>query len=67
MNRQNTANEDLREYAREKGVYLWEIAYKMGIHDTNFSKKLRTVLPIEESSKILYIIDQIAKEKETAI
>lgn len=62
MNKKNSA---IRAYAKERNVYLWEIAYKLDIADGNFSRKLRKELSPEESSKIRYLIDQIAKEKES--
>lgn len=53
----------IREYAKEKKVYLWEIAMKIGIADANFSRKLRKELSEEETSKIINFIDQISRER----
>lgn len=53
------ANELIREKAKKSGVMLWQIADRLGIYDTNFSKKLRSELSQDETNKILAIIDEI--------
>ncbi len=53
-------NVDIRLKAKEKGVNLWQIAEKMGIPDTSFSKKLRHELTATEKEKVLQIISEIA-------
>lgn len=57
------ANNDLREYAKSKGVLLWEVAEKLGYIDSNFSRKLRREL--SEATKVAFCraVDQIAEEK----
>ena len=55
-------NQDIRIKAVECKVKLWQIASKLGIFDTNFSKKLRHELPQEEKEKIFAIIEELAKE-----
>jgi len=57
-------NNNLRTYAKSKGVLLWQIAEQLGLQDSNFSRKLRHELPEEETRKIIEIIDVIAKENE---
>lgn len=57
-------NNDIKRKAKSKGVKLWEVAQKLGISDSNFSRKLRYELSIEEKNEILSIIDELAK-KET--
>ena len=59
-----TANEKLKVYAKEREVFLWQIAERLSLQDSNFSKKLRRELPEEERKRILEIIDQIAAERE---
>jgi hypothetical protein len=59
-----TANEELKAYAKEREVFLWQIAERLSLQDSNFSKKLRRELPEEERERILAIIDQIAAERE---
>ena len=55
-------NEAIRKAARENGVKLWQIAERVGMLDSNFSRKLRRELPEEEQSRIIAIIKEIAAE-----
>lgn len=57
------ANKDIRIAAKAAGVLHWEIAEKLGIQDSAFSRKLRRELPAEEREKILSIIDEMAAER----
>lgn len=60
-------NKDIRSYAKNAGVHLWEVAAAYGINDGNFSRKLRQELPEEEKEKIFKIIDRLVQEKQEAI
>ena len=55
-------NIDIREYAKKKGVKLWQIADNLGLADFNFSRKLRKELPQEEKEKIFSIIERLSQE-----
>lgn len=59
-----TANNEIKVRAKEKGVCLWEVADKLGLIDSSFSRKLRRELSTEEKSRIFTIIDEIAAEKQ---
>lgn len=56
-------NKKIREMAEAKGIRLWQIAEKLGINDSNFSRKLRKELSADETVRILDIIEQLAAEK----
>lgn len=56
-------NKDLRDYAKSKGVKLWQIAEKLNINDGNFSRKLRRELPDQEKQKIIMIVDEVANSE----
>ena len=55
-------NVDIREMAKLKGVYLWQITDKLEMDNGNFSKKLRKELSENEKRKIYDIIEIISKE-----
>lgn len=61
-----TTNAEIKKAAKSKRVHLYEIADKMGIFDSAFSRKLRKELPTAEKQEIFKIIDDIAAEKENA-
>ena len=52
-------NLDIRKEADQAGVKLWQIAYAIGINDSNFSRRLRRELPEKEKQRIRSIIDDI--------
>lgn len=55
-------NELIRKEAKERGVKLWQIAYRISMSDSNFSRKLRHELPEAERERVLSIIREIAAE-----
>ncbi len=56
------ANQDIRERAHLAGVFLWQIADKMGMHDSNFARLLRKELPAERKAHVFRIIDDLSEE-----
>ena len=61
------ANNDIREYAKERGVKLYEVSAVMNKSQSYLTRKLYFELPQDEKQKIFDIIDQIAAEKENAV
>ena len=57
-------NQDVRLYAKNLGVRLWQVAEALGIWEATLSLKLRHELPPEEKTKILGIIDTLAQERQ---
>jgi len=53
-------NKDIRDYARIKDVRLWQIAEKLNLCDSNFSRLLRHELPEDKKTEIKAIIDNLA-------
>ena len=60
------ANDEVKAYAKQAGVRLWEVAERLHITDVSLSKKLRYELDPEYKSRIIKIVDKIAKEKQSA-
>ena len=60
-------NEAIREYAKEKGVKLWEIADAMGITDSTLSRQLRHELEEAARTQIFSLVDQIVAERERSV
>lgn len=56
----------VREEAQKNNVYLWQIAYRLGMNDGNFSRKLRRELPEGEQEQIIGLIREISKEVANA-
>ncbi len=54
-------NIDIRQYALEKRVKLWEVSEKMGYsHESAFSRLLRHELTEDKKEEIRKIIDQLS-------
>ena len=57
-------NVDIRNYARERKVNLWEVSERLGYaHETAFSRVLRHELPEEKKAEIRRIIDDLVAEQ----
>ena len=57
------SNKEIRDYARIKDVKLWQIAEKLNLCDSNFSRLLRHELSDEKKAEIKDIIDNLASNQ----
>lgn len=55
-------NFDINLYLVECGVLKWQIADRLGITDSSFSRKLRRELPPEEKQRKRQIITELKGE-----
>ena len=54
-------NLDIRNYAKENKIKLWEVSEKLGYaHETAFSRVLRHELTNDKKEEIFKIIDNLA-------
>lgn len=56
-------NKELRDFAKQKNIKLWQIAEKLGMLDSNFSRILRHELSNEKKQEIMKIIDDLAENE----
>lgn len=61
------SNQDIRTDAKNKGVYLWEVAARLNISEPTMTRKLRHELSAGEKRQIISLIDEIAAEKGKAV
>lgn len=55
-------NLDIRNYAKEKNVNLWEVSERLGYaHESAFSRVLRHELTEDKKTEIRKIIDELSK------
>lgn len=59
----NSNNSDIRLWAFQNNVKMYEIAEKLGIHYVTLNGRLRKQLPIESKQEIFNIIDELKQEK----
>lgn len=57
-------NIDIRVYAIERNVKLWQIATELHITDSSFSRRLRRELSKEAKQQIYEIIDKLADGRQ---
>ena len=57
-------NERIRNAAKEKNVYLWEVAKRFGVNDVTFSKWLREEFTESATEAALRFIDDIAASRQ---
>ncbi len=57
-------NLDIRNAAKEAGVFLYQIADKLGISEPTMVRWLRYELPAEKKTRIMSIISELAAEKK---
>ena len=56
-------NKEIRIYAMEHGVRLWEIAKQMGISPETLSRRLRRELSTEEKEQMMQAIREVNHER----
>ena len=56
------ANQELRKYAKENHVFLWELADALKISVESLNRRLRHELTSEQMSEYKKHIDEIAKQ-----
>lgn len=57
-------NKDLRAYAKEKGVFFWQVAEVMGISEPTMTRRLRTELPERYKQTFRRIITELSTQKK---
>ncbi len=56
-------NPELREYAQNKGVYIWQVAEALGVCEMTLLRWLRFPLPEDKKAAFIHAVDSIATEK----
>lgn len=59
-------NKDLRTYAKEKGVCLWQVAQALGISEPTMTRRMRRELSQQDKHAMRDIVDALAAEKKEA-
>lgn len=61
----NSLNSDIRIWAFQNDIRMYQIAEKLGIHYATLNNKLRKELSTEEKRKIFNIIDELMEEQRS--
>lgn len=46
-------NRDVRDFLKAKRVFMWEVAERIGVHETTVIRWMRTELPEDKKRKIM--------------
>lgn len=57
-------NTEIRETAKQSGVFLYAVADKLGISEPTMTRLLRHELPDEKKKEIKSIIAELAEQKK---
>ena len=61
------SNIDIRKYAKEKGVRLWEIAIALNISEPTITRRLRVELSDQQKADLYRAIDIVAAQHAAQI
>lgn len=62
LNREaESRNNEVRDYIRNNGLYMWQVAEQIGIHPTEFSRWLRNPLTEEQDRQIAEAVAALRK------
>lgn len=53
-------NREVRQFLKDKRVFQWEVAERLGVHETTVIRWLRTELPEERKQSIMEAASAIA-------
>lgn len=56
-------NDDLKRYARSKGVYLWQVADVLTVSEATIYRRLRHAMKDDERAAFVAAVDKITKER----
>lgn len=54
-------NTDLKQYAKKKGVHLWQVADALGISEATIIRKMRHELSDVEQARFIAAVDACAE------
>ena len=57
------SNQDIERLIKQEHIYKWQIARKIGIHETSFVRWFRDVLTEEQVRRILSAIQEIKLDR----
>lgn len=55
---------EVKEYIRANGLKCWQVAKEWGMHDSNFSRKLRNPFNENDTKKLYEIVKKLTEQKD---
>jgi len=55
-------NQEIRDFLASKGLYIWQLAEMVGIHETTMTKWLRVPLNVEQKQRVDEAINELKRK-----
>lgn len=56
-------NAEMKKLFKSEGIFMWQIAQALGIHEMTFSKWFRNELPKERQKEVMAAVAEIKKKR----
>lgn len=56
-------NEELKSLMRQNNIFMWQVARRLGVHETSFCRWFREELSEERKQQILSSIEEIKLDR----
>lgn len=56
-------NQEIRDFLNSKGLYIWQLAELVGVHETTMTKWLRMPLNVEQKQRVAEAIKELEKKQ----
>ena len=56
-------NQEIRDFLNGKGLYIWQLAEVVGVHETTMTKWLRKPLNAEQKQRVDKAINELEKKQ----
>lgn len=57
------SNKEIKELLHRENIYMWQVARKIGIHETSFCKWFREPLSQEQEQMVLSAVEEIKLDR----
>jgi len=55
-------NQETRDFLNSKGLYIWQLAELVGVHETTMTKWLRMPLNVEQKQRVAEAIKELEQK-----
>ena len=57
------SNKEIKELLHRENIYMWQVAKKLGVHETTFCKWFRDELSQEQVQRVLSAVEEIKLDR----
>ena len=56
-------NKEIKTLLHKENIYMWQVAKKLGVHETTFCKWFREQLSQEQTQRVLSAVEEIKLDR----